>query len=94
MHYENGKLKRNMIGMPKLGVGIKPYVWPYPIGKPSFAKNKFDLAGGWHKITNAVARQRKRSCPLMPHRVQKRLRVCPVVINKRECRPANRLSFP
>ena len=56
MHDENGKLERNMIGMPKFG--IKPYVWPYPIGKPSFAKIKFNLAGGRHKITNAVAEQR------------------------------------
>ena len=51
MHDENGKLERNMIGMPKFGVGLKPDGWPYPIARPSYAKNRFDLVGGRHKIT-------------------------------------------
>jgi uncharacterized protein (DUF2141 family) len=49
-HDETGKLERNFIGIPKFGVGFRADGWPYPIGKPSFVKNKFDLTGKRIKI--------------------------------------------
>jgi uncharacterized protein (DUF2141 family) len=49
-HDETGKLERNFIGIPKFGVGLRADGWPYPIGKPSFVKNKFDLTGKRIKI--------------------------------------------
>ena len=54
MHDEDGKFPKNFIGIPKFGVGLTPEGWPYPIGKPSFDKNKFPLTSNGKKLVVEV----------------------------------------
>ena len=45
MHDEGNGLKRSTFGFPLFGVGLKSDGWPWPIGRPSYARNAVRLTG-------------------------------------------------